>query len=71
MENLWNAINCEINLILNWSVNRLIIAGSIEYHVRTFAITNTKHYVPVATLPTQDNAKLLWQLKSGFKRTIN
>ena len=28
-------------------------------------------YVPVVTLLTQDNAKLLPQLKSGFKRTIN
>ena len=37
----------------------------------TFSITDTKLYVPVATLSTQDNAKLLEQLKSGFKRTIN
>ena len=37
----------------------------------TFAITDTKLYVPVATVSTQDNAKLLQQLKSGFKRTIN
>ena len=28
-------------------------------------------YVPVITLSTQDNAKLLPQLKSGFKRTIS
>ena len=37
----------------------------------TFAITETKIYVPVVTLVTQDNANLLTQLKSGFKRTIN
>ena len=37
----------------------------------TFAITDTKLYFPVVTLSTQDNAKLLQQLKSGFKRTIN
>ena len=36
-----------------------------------FTITDTKLYVPVVTLSTQDNAKLLQQLKSGFKRTIN
>ena len=36
-----------------------------------FKITETKPYVPVATLSTQDNAKLLQQLKSSFKRTIN
>ena len=37
----------------------------------TFEITETNLYVPVATLSTQDNAKLLPQLKSGFKRTIS
>ena len=37
----------------------------------TFTITETKVYVPVVTLSTQDNAKLLTQIKSGFKRTIN
>ena len=36
-----------------------------------FTITDTKLYVPVVTLSTQDNTKLLQQLKSGFKRTIN
>ena len=36
-----------------------------------FKIIDTKLYVPVVTLSTQDNAKLLQQLKSGFKRTIN
>ena len=35
------------------------------------AVTDTKRYVPIVTLSTQDNAKLLQQLKSGFKRTIN
>ena len=34
------------------------------------AITETKSYVPVVTLSTQDNVKLLQQLKSGFKGTI-
>ena len=36
-----------------------------------FKLTEIKLYVPVVTLSTQDNAKLLQQLKSGFKRTIN
>ena len=36
-----------------------------------FAITDTKLYVPFATLSTQNKAKLLEQLKSGFKRTTN
>ena len=37
----------------------------------TFEITDTKLYIPVVTLPTKENAKLLQQLKSGFKRVIN
>ena len=36
-----------------------------------FAIVDTKIYVPVVTLSAQDNAKLLQQLKTAFKRTIN
>ena len=37
----------------------------------TFKITDTKLYVPVVTLSTQDNFKLLQQLRSGFTRVIN
>ena len=36
-----------------------------------FTITNARLYVLVLTLSTQNNAKLLSKLKSGFKRTIN
>ena len=36
-----------------------------------FKTTDTKLYIPVVTLSTQDNEKLLQQSKSGFKRTIN
>ena len=36
-----------------------------------FSITDKKLYVRVVTLSTQDNSKLLEQLKPGFKRTIN
>ena len=63
-------INCDINLILTWYANCVIsIAAAIQ--ATTFAITGTKLYVPVATLPIDESAKLLQQLKSGFKRTIN
>ena len=34
-------------------------------------ITDAKRYVPVVTLSAQENEKLLHQLKTGFKRTIN
>ena len=36
----------------------------------TFKITDTKLYVPVVTLSTEDDNKLLEQIKIGFKRTI-
>ena len=39
--------------------------------VPTFTIVDIKLYVPVLGLSFQNNAKLLQQLKSGFKRTIN
>ena len=61
-------INCEVNLISTWS-STCVITNSTG--AGRFAITDTKLYVPVVTLSTQDNAKLLQQLKSGFKRTIN
>ena len=35
-----------------------------------FKITDTKLYVPVVTLSTDNDKKLLEQLKSGFKRTV-
>ena len=61
-------INCEVNLILTWS-STCVITNSTG--AGTFEITDTKLYVPVVTLSTQENAKLLQQLKSGFKRVIN
>ena len=64
-------INCEVELILNWSANLVIIYTDVANQVPTFTITETNLYVPVVTLSTQDNAKLLPQLKSGFKRTIS
>ena len=63
-------INCQINLILTWSAN-CVVSSAAAGPPTTFAITDTKLYVPDATLSTQDNVKLLQQLKLGFKRTIN
>ena len=60
-------INCKINFILAWS-STCVITNSTD--TETFEIIETKLYVPVATLSTQDNAKLLQQLKSDFKRTV-
>ena len=76
LSNFWRTlemplINCEVELILNWSANCVIIYTNVNNQVPTFTITETNLYVPVVTLSTQDNAKLLPQLKSGFKRIIN
>ena len=35
-----------------------------------FKITNTKRLVPVVTLSSQDNAKLLQQLKPGLEKQL-
>ena len=64
-------INSEVNLILTWTASFVIVSTKVANQNATFAITDTKLYVPVVTLLTQDNAKLLQQLKSGFKRVIN
>ena len=73
LSNFWRTqemplINCEVHLILTWSRDCAITNSEGE---GKFVITQTKLYVPVITLSTKDNAKLLQQLKSGFKRTIN
>ena len=60
-------INCKINSILSWS-STCVITNSTG--TETFEIIETKLYVLVVTLSTQDNAKLLQQLKSDFKRTV-
>ena len=41
------------------------VAGDTE-----FKIVNTKLNVPIATLSTEDNAKLTKQLSEGFKRSV-
>ena len=52
-------INCEIELILTWSKNCVIICTDFNNENPTFTITETNLYVPLVTLSTQDNAKLL------------
>ena len=79
LSNFWRTlkmplINCEVNqvnLILTWSANRVIVYTDVANQGATFSITETKLNVPVVTLSTQDNAKLLPQSHQGFKRTIN
>ena len=76
LSNFWRTLempltNCEVELIFTWSSGFVKIYTDVENQVPTFTITETNLYVPVVTLSTQDNAKLLPQLKSGFKRTIS
>ena len=78
-------INCKIKLILTWFKNCVLISKATKEAnygadpvVRkidnpenaTFQVTDTKLYVLVVTLSRENDAKLLEQLKSGFKRTI-
>ena len=76
LSNFWRTlemplINCEVNLILTWSSACVLISTNIPNQAAIFEITDTKLYVPVVTLSTQENTKFLQQLKSGFKRVIN
>ena len=63
--------NCEVNLILISSADCVIIYTNVGNQVPTFAITEANFYVPVVSLSIEDNAKLLTQLKSVFKRAIS
>ena len=58
-----NLIICEVHFILTWSSTCVISSATGETKIK---ITDTKLYVPVVTLSTQDNAKLLQK-----SRTIN
>ena len=63
-------INCEVNLILTWLENYVIVFTNVVNRGATFTTIEARLHVPVVTLSTQDNAQLP-QLKSGFKRTIH
>ena len=76
LSNFWRTlemplINREINLQLTCSASCVIVSTDVANQNATFAINDTKLYVPIVTLSRQDNAKLLEQLQSGFKRVIN
>ena len=64
-------INCEITLHLKYSRKCTIVVGIANNQNQTFQINDTKLYVPVVALSTEQNINLLEQLESGFKRIIN
>ena len=62
LSNFWRTlemplINCEVNLILAWSSNCALIATGNQNQNATFAITDTKLYIPVVILSIQENTK--------------
>ena len=72
LSNFWRSlemplINCKIYLELDWVKNCVIssVAG-----VTTFKVTNTKLYVPIVTLSSKVNVKLVKLLEKGFKRPV-
>ena len=72
LSNFWRTleiplINCEVNIIFTWSSTCVIVSTNNANQNATFTITNARFYVPIVTLSTQENAKLLQQLKPGFK----
>ena len=67
LSNFWKThemhlLDCEVKLLLTWSGNCVIISTNVANQVPTSTITETNLYLPVVTLSTQDNAKLLPQL---------
>ena len=65
------SVNYKIDLELAWHEDCMIFSvNAAAGQVVSFMITNTKLYVPVATLSTKDNNNLKKQLNDGFKRTI-
>ena len=63
LSNFWRTlgmllINCETNL----RSDKCVLSNDSK--ATTFAITDTKLYVPTVTLSCQDNVKLLQKLKS-------
>ena len=69
LSNFWRTlemplINCKINLTLTWAEKCVISEGNKD---TTFKISGTALYASVPILLTEDNSKLLQQLKSDFK----
>ena len=56
---------------MKWSKSCILVAGTACNQNPSFQINDTKLYVPAVTLSNQEDIKLLIQLESGFKRTVN
>ena len=72
LSNFWRSlemplINCKVELSLKWHENCILSSAGTA---ATFVITDTKLYVPIVTLKTEDNTKLSKLLSEGFERPI-
>ena len=56
-------IDCEIKLILTWSVDFFIVASTVGNQSLKFPISDTKLYISVVTLSTQDNAITIIEIR--------
>ena len=68
LSNFWRSlemplINCKVELSLKWHENCILSSAGTA---ATFVITDTKLYVPIFTLKSEDNAKSSKLLKKGF-----
>ena len=73
LSNFWRSlemplINCKDEFSLKWNENCILSSAGTA---ATFTITDTKLYVPIVTLKSEDNAKLSKLLSEGFKRLIS
>ena len=46
------------------------IVNLLKFWASICTITDAKHYVPIVTISTEDNAKLSKLLSEGFKRPV-
>ena len=61
-------ISCEFILIITCTADCIISSAT---WASKFAITDTNIFVPIVTLSTKSNEKLLRQFKLDFKKTIS
>ena len=76
LSSFWGALeihltDCQINLILTYCANSVVVYTNNANQGATFAIIGTKLNIPVVTLSTQYNARLSHYLKPGLKRINN
>ena len=56
---------------MTWSANSVTVYTAVVNQGETFAITDTKLYVLVVTLWSQEKCKAIRSSKTKFKKTLN